>query len=186
MRYSGHQYHVIAAWQSAITPFFAQILLLSVLYAGSTLTLTPTALFAVVLVLMTWRGPLSRLLRIGLVWEKGILSLDKFDRLLKTPIMTEGAQKLKKKGEHLLEIKNIDFAFGDKTVLQNFSLCLTLGEKITIQLPTGGGKTTLVKILASLYQPDAGTIEWNGISMDRIAAREIRRMVSFVSGVHRQ
>jgi ABC-type bacteriocin/lantibiotic exporter with double-glycine peptidase domain len=179
--YSGHQYHVIAAWQSAITPFFAQMLLLSVLYFGATLTLTPTALFAVVLVLMTWRSPLSRLLRIGLVWEKGILSLDKFDRLLKTPVMTEGEQKLKKRGDHLLDIKNIDFSFGDKPVLQNFSLRITSGEKITVQLPTGGGKTTLVKILASLYQPDAGSIEWDGISMDRIASREIRRMVSFVS-----
>jgi ABC-type multidrug transport system fused ATPase/permease subunit len=107
--------------------------------------------------------------------------LDKFDRLLKTPVMTEGEQKLKKRGDHLLDIKNIDFSFGDKPVFQNFSLRITSGEKITVQLPTGGGKTTLVKILASLYQPDAGSIEWDGISMDRIASREIRRMVSFVS-----
>ncbi len=179
----GHQYHALAAWQAAIPPFFSQILLVAILFFGGMMTIKPTALFAVVLILMTWRSPLSRLLRVGLVWEKGILSLEKFERLLQTPVVSEGVQKLKKSGHHILEVEHINFSFGKKKVLENLSFQMELGQKNTIRLPNGGGKTTLVKILAGLYRPDTGQIKWDGISMNTLAVHEIRRLVSFVSDV---
>jgi ATP-binding cassette, subfamily B, bacterial len=177
----GLRYHYWAAWQAALPPFFAQTLLLVVLAGGGYWGLPGTDLFAVVLVLMSWRSPLARLLRVGLVWKKGFLSLEKFEQLLSSPLAADGLVELKKKGPHRFCLRDVSLTLSGRTVLPTQNFELATGQQYTVILPTGGGKTTLVKLLAGLYDPTEGHIEWDGQSAATLNRHSLRRQMAFVS-----
>lgn len=59
----------------------------------------------------------------------------------------------------LLRVNNLSKAFGDKPVLNEFSMELGENERACILGPSGGGKTTLLNIIAGLLAPDSGKIE---------------------------
>lgn len=65
-----------------------------------------------------------------------------------------------------LIMTNICKSFGEKKVLEGFSLDLSNGERVCILGPSGGGKSTLLNIIAGLIKPDSGKIE---CSYSRIA-----------------
>lgn len=65
-----------------------------------------------------------------------------------------------------LVLRDISMSFGDKKIFNNFSFDANDGERICILGPSGGGKTTLLNIIAGLIQPDSGKINcsYNRIS----------------------
>ena len=60
------------------------------------------------------------------------------------------------------EFKNITKKYGDKTVLDNFSLKLTKNSPTVIMGESGCGKTTLLRIAAELERADSGKFEAHG------------------------
>ncbi|WEV60953.1 amino acid ABC transporter ATP-binding protein [Streptococcaceae bacterium ESL0729] len=62
----------------------------------------------------------------------------------------------------MLELKNICKKFGDKVIFDNFNLVVADKELLTIVGPSGGGKTTLLRMLAGLESIDSGEIIYNG------------------------
>jgi ATP-binding cassette subfamily F protein uup len=61
-----------------------------------------------------------------------------------------------KSGKRVFEAKNIDFAFGDRVLVRDFSTVIQRGDKIGLIGPNGSGKTTLLKLLLGDLQPQAG------------------------------
>lgn len=59
-----------------------------------------------------------------------------------------------------LTVKNLSFEYGDKPVLRELNFTVERGEILVIKGSNGTGKTTLIKILARLLQPQAGSIWW--------------------------
>lgn len=57
-----------------------------------------------------------------------------------------------------IQIENLDFAYGRISVLEQASLLIGDKEFVCIVGPNGGGKTTLLKLLLGLLEPQAGTI----------------------------
>lgn len=53
-------------------------------------------------------------------------------------------------------------SFGDKKVLDDFSMKLEAGEVTALMGPSGKGKTTVARLIAGLEKPDAGSIDFNG------------------------
>lgn len=62
-------------------------------------------------------------------------------------------------GQSILKANHIDKSYDGLKVIDNFSLEMLRGEKIGIIGPNGCGKTTLLKLLAGLLQPDSGSVE---------------------------
>jgi ATP-binding cassette subfamily B protein RaxB len=81
-----------------------------------------------------------------------------------------------------LEVRNVNFRYSDNEpwVLQNLSFRVERGESIAIVGASGGGKTTLLKLLAGLLQPQSGEILVDGQPLARIGLENYRAMLGVV------
>jgi ATP-binding cassette subfamily F protein uup len=68
-------------------------------------------------------------------------------------------------GKRLIIAEGVAKAFGDKTVVKDFSLTVMRGDRIGIVGPNGAGKTTLVNLLLGRLAPDAGTVRF-GVDLE--------------------
>ncbi|MDQ7019002.1 MAG: ABC-F family ATP-binding cassette domain-containing protein [Robiginitomaculum sp.] len=62
-------------------------------------------------------------------------------------------------GKIIIDAKNIGKAYGEQTLIQNFSCRITRGSRVGIVGPNGAGKTTLLNMLIGELAPDTGTIK---------------------------
>jgi ATP-binding cassette subfamily F protein uup len=65
----------------------------------------------------------------------------------------------------VIEAKAISKSFGDRPIVQNFSIRVARGDRIGIVGPNGAGKTTLLRLLTGDLEPDSGTVKL-GLSLD--------------------
>lgn len=68
------------------------------------------------------------------------------------------AMDSKRSGTLVIEASDLNFSYGSKLLLNNFSLNVTRGDKIGIIGINGCGKTTLVRLLLGELTPDSGTV----------------------------
>lgn len=62
-------------------------------------------------------------------------------------------------GKKTIELNGIEKAFGDRTLIKDFSYILLPGDRIGIVGPNGCGKSTLLNILTGILPPDMGSVE---------------------------
>ena len=79
----------------------------------------------------------------------------------------------------MLELKNISKKFKDRQILSDFNLTVEENKILAIVGPSGGGKTTLLRMLAGLEKIDSGEIIYNGESLP-IDELEKRNLLGFV------
>lgn len=79
----------------------------------------------------------------------------------------------------MLELKNISKKFKDKAILSNFNLKVEENKILAIVGPSGGGKTTLLRMLAGLESIDSGEIILNGENLP-LNELEKRNLLGFV------
>ena len=79
----------------------------------------------------------------------------------------------------MLELRNISKKFGKKEILSNFSLTIPEKQILAIVGPSGGGKTTLLRMLAGLETIDSGEIFYNGESLP-LDELDKRHLLGFV------
>jgi ATP-binding cassette, subfamily F, member 3 len=59
----------------------------------------------------------------------------------------------------MLLVKDITTKFGDRTLLDNVTFAVRMGEKVALIGRNGSGKSTLLKIIAGLAEPDSGSVD---------------------------
>jgi ATP-binding cassette subfamily B protein RaxB len=81
-----------------------------------------------------------------------------------------------------LELRNVFFRYSETEpfVLENISLRIEPGEFVTITGPSGGGKTTLVKLMLGLLEPTSGDVLVDGLPLATMGARAFREQVAAV------
>src|SRR6185503_4350687 len=70
----------------------------------------------------------------------------------------------------VLEIRDLDAAYGDIRVLSGVSLTVGPGEIVALLGPNGAGKSTLLTAIAGLLRPRAGAIRWQGEDLTTLRA----------------
>jgi sulfate transport system ATP-binding protein len=77
-----------------------------------------------------------------------------------------------------IEVRGIDKRFGDFVALHDIDVSIGSGELTALLGPSGGGKSTLLRIIAGLESPDSGTVEIEGIEATHLPPQ--KRNVGFV------
>jgi ATP-binding cassette, subfamily B, bacterial CvaB/MchF/RaxB len=81
-----------------------------------------------------------------------------------------------------VELRNVFFRYAEAEpfVLEDVNLVVEPGEFITIMGPSGGGKTTLVKVMLGLLEPTSGEVLVDGVPLATVGARAFREQVAAV------
>jgi ATP-binding cassette subfamily B protein len=83
--------------------------------------------------------------------------------------------------EGSIEFKNVWFAYNDEDyVLKDISFKINPGEKVAIVGHTGAGKTSIINILTRFYDINKGEILLDGINIEKLDKRDLRKYISIV------
>lgn len=77
-------------------------------------------------------------------------------------------------------LSDVTFGYGEKPVLQGFSMRVKEGEQVTLVGRTGAGKSTVFRLLLGLYRPEKGTVTIGGVDVSDIADGERRACIGCV------
>jgi ATP-binding cassette subfamily B protein len=80
------------------------------------------------------------------------------------------------------EFRNVSFTYPgtERTVLKNFNLTLSPGERIALIGENGQGKTTVVKLITRLYDPTEGQILLDGIDLREYSIEDLHRQIGVI------
>ncbi len=76
----------------------------------------------------------------------------------------------------LIRIRGLRFRRGGQIIFDGVDLDIPRGQVSAIMGPSGSGKTTLLKLVAGQLQPDAGSIEVDGLNVHQLSRRELFRL----------
>ncbi len=74
-------------------------------------------------------------------------------------------QEAEKSGRLVIECKGVSFAYGDRTIVRDFSTLVTRGDRVGVIGPNGSGKTTLLRLLLGELGPREGTVR-HGVHLE--------------------
>ncbi|MBQ7857852.1 MAG: ABC transporter ATP-binding protein [Oscillospiraceae bacterium] len=128
-------------------------------------------------------APMRKLSGFSELFANGFAGLNRFVDLMRTePSLQdkENAQPLQNvQGEIVVE--KVSFAYNeDLDVLKDVSLTVQPGETIAIVGPSGGGKTTLCKLIPRFYDVDSGSIRIDGQDVRDVTQRSIHENIGIV------
>ncbi|KAL7551139.1 hypothetical protein ACHAWF_014339 [Thalassiosira exigua] len=83
-----------------------------------------------------------------------------------------------------INFKDVKFAYPTrpgKLILDKFNLAVKKGETLALVGPSGGGKSTTIGLIERFYDPDGGSVEFEGVDLKRLLLRWYREQVALVS-----
>ena len=111
--------------------------------------------------------------------QSAVAGVKRIDAFLTQPERTIPAERTKAaRGD--VELAHVTFGYGEKHVLNDFSMTVKQGEQVTLVGRTGAGKSTVFKLLLGLYPPESGTVTIGGVNVADITDRERRTCISCV------
>jgi ABC-type multidrug transport system fused ATPase/permease subunit len=141
-------------------------------------------------------GPTSRLINVNIQIQQALMALERVRELFELPEEEIDKEIVLPERIEELAFEDVHFSYDelatktprhkeknyteDNQVLKGISFTAKRGEKIGIVGSSGGGKTTLLRLLAGLYEVDKGTILLNGKSLTTSELIALRRKVAIV------
>ncbi len=93
----------------------------------------------------------------------------------------ENAENINKKFKGKIEFKNVNFFYNEgEHIIKNLSFKINPGEHVAFVGPTGSGKTTIIRLLCRLYEPQSGQILIDEIDIKDIPIATLRNMLGVV------
>ena len=155
-------------------------LLLYLIFAD---TLTLGDLFSLQIYSFFIFGPLQELGNIINIYREAEVSLDNFQSILETPKEKRPEHPVSVTGIEKLEFSHVGFKHQSASTkaLNDISFQAKKGETIAFVGPSGAGKTSLVKLLVGLYQPQEGDVLYNDTKGTAIDLDQFRSQIGFVT-----
>ena len=115
-------------------------------------------------------------------YQRAMASTNRILNLLDTqPLILDGDLKLKKevKGEIIFDDVNFDYPSRNK-ILRKLSFKIEAGKTVAFVGSTGAGKSTIIKLLLRLYDPQSGSISIDGHNIKDLKLNELRSSIGIV------
>ena len=134
-------------------------------------------------------APLGSLVSLAARYQGARAAMLSLDQLMSKPVEREAARSYVplNQGTGRLGLHEVGFSYPmvgntpSPKVLKGVSLRLEAGERVAVLGRIGSGKSTILRMLAGLYQPTEGMVEIDGIDLRQIDPAEFRLRVGFVS-----
>lgn len=124
--------------------------------------------------ILTATNYMDDLSRIGTITKEIGLILD-------APDLEHGKENVSLSGS-AIELKNVDFSYSeDKKVLEGVSLTIGENQVTAFVGPSGGGKSTITKLIAGFWNADAGEVSIGGKNIKEIPLEQLSETISYVS-----
>ncbi len=117
--------------------------------------------------------------------EEAIADATEMAEIYELPISVVDPANPQKLGdiEGLIELKHVDFTYegdNESTVFDNLNLQISVGQKVGLVGPSGGGKTTLTKLLLRFMDITAGQISIDGKDIAKVTQDDLREHIAYV------
>ncbi len=100
---------------------------------------------------------------------------------ISTKHFSEITQNVNKQFQGKIEFKNVNFFYKEgEDIIKNLSFMINPGEHVAFVGPTGSGKTTIIRLLCRLYEPQSGQILIDDIDIKNIPIAILRNMLGVV------
>ncbi|MFZ9847563.1 MAG: ABC transporter ATP-binding protein [Flavobacteriales bacterium] len=128
-------------------------------------------------------NPLQELGNVIATYNDTKASMDNFSTLMNAKSEDKPASPKTIGSVQSLRFSNISFKHqtAKSHAIKNISFDVKSGQTVAFVGPSGNGKTTLVKMLVGLYQPEEGDILYNDKNMKEIDLTELRQQLGFVT-----
>ena len=123
--------------------------------------------------------------------QGGLTAVERINELLDEEIQikdsisakhfSENAQNVNKQFKGKIEFKNVNFFYKEgEHIIKNLSFIINPGKHVAFVGPTGSGKTTIIRLLCRLYEPQSGQILIDDIDIKDIPIATLRNMLGVV------
>ncbi|MGQ9514562.1 MAG: ABC transporter ATP-binding protein [Thermoproteota archaeon] len=145
-------------------------------------TLTLGTLWMFVSYMWMFYGPIQSLTNLVQPLQEAITSGERVLEIVELqPDIKDAEDAVSFEFKGNIEFKNVSFGYQPYIpVVKNITLSIKAGETIGIVGPSGGGKTTLTKLLLRFYDPSEGSISIDGFDIRKIKLQTLRKQVGIV------
>lgn len=177
-------------WMRSTLPFFSLAMsvfpavLVSILPIGTMLYMRgslPVETFIVSIILsLGVMGPLITTMSYSDDIGKIHTIVGELTEVLTQPDLTRPTAPAKIAG-YDIHMKDVIFAYREKPVLNGVTLSIPAGSVTALVGPSGGGKSTIAKLLASLWDANGGQITIGGTDIQKIPLSQLNSMIAYVA-----
>ncbi len=173
----------IFVWVSANTAFWAGDALALIVGVWLTIrgSITVGTAFLILQYVQLVRRPIEQMTQELQELQKaagGIVRIDQLRHLGSS--IVDGSEDLPD-GPLSIEFDDVSFSYEDRGVLDDVSFTLAPGKSLGLLGRTGGGKTTITRLIARLYDPDGGVVRVGGHDLRSLRSESLRRSVGVVT-----
>lgn len=175
----------------SLSDFVCLLQIALVMYFGAKWAIEGTISLGTVVAFITYENmlifPIRQLGRVLSEFGKTMVAVGRIDEILEAEsdddaaTNTEEEWTLEPEVVGGIEFKGVRFAYPKgEEILKGIDFKILPGETIGILGPTGSGKSTLAYLLTRLYEPTEGEILLDGVPLNRISKRYLRRNIGLV------
>ena len=180
---------MISSSITTVTSFLVQLNTVALVIVGTYMiaenNLTMGGLIATIIISSRTISPMGQVSSLLSTFQHTKTTYDALNDIMNLPVEHPQGKKFVARPEYKgkIDFRNLSFTYpnADKETLNNISFSIEPGEKVAIIGKIGSGKTTIQKLLVSLYHPNEGSILIDNIDIKQLDPTELRKNIAYVS-----
>ncbi|MEO8742801.1 MAG: ABC transporter transmembrane domain-containing protein, partial [Lysobacteraceae bacterium] len=125
--------------------------------------------------------PLTRLADMTDLYQRAMASVNRVMDLLDSPLPKRGVQQLTERPRGALRFDDVRHAYDGRIAVDGVSFNVPAGAMIALVGGTGGGKSTLLKLLLRFIDPQSGRIKLDGQDIAALDPAALRKIIGYVA-----
>ena len=126
--------------------------------------------------------PIKKLGMVISMLRQGEASLERMEYVLNEPDHLPDPQKPEpaEPPKRSIRLENLSFAYEKEAVLSEVNVDIPVGQVVALIGPSGAGKSTFASLLPRFYDPQEGSISWDGTDLRQFRKADLRRRIAVV------